>query len=91
MSKRMNKVMIMAKSETVALQQKQIANLIDAINLVARAEKTVKIVNTVKLFKTVKMFKTVQNFETSPNLQTSPNCSRQVQNFILRINLSRNE
>ena len=72
----------MAKSDTVALQQKQIANLIDAINLVARAETYCQIVQDCQIVKDCR------NFQDKYKFTDKSKCSRQVKNFILRINLS---
>ena len=96
--------------ETVALQQKQIANLIDAIKLkigiaapvavnvqpavvdplVARAEKS-QIVQDCQMVQDCPNFRDKVKFTDKAKFTDKSKCLRQVQNFILRINLSRNE
>ena len=71
---RMNKVMIRQINfvETVALQQKQIANLVDALKLktlVAHAEKDCQMVQDCQIVMTVEIFKTSTNLQTSQNVQ----------------------
>ena len=85
--------------ETVALQQKRIANLIDAIQLKIgiAAPVAVNVQPAVVDPLVARAEKDCQNSQECQIVQDKSkftdksNCSRQVQNFILRINLSRNE